>query len=242
MFQLYYKFHFCYIFLQSDKNALISAKFVDKALNLGAEKSCEVLKFATHELDLYFAGKLRNFATPLKINGTAFQRRVYEALREIPYGQIATYTDIARKIISQSAENSTFETKKNLSKNYRNLALKNEINLSKKLKNKSNLSENCMNLALKNDRNLSEKLKNKSNLSENCINLTLKSERNLPTRAVGNANAKNSLAIFIPCHRVVAKNGLGGYSISKDLRENLRLNPLDIKRFLLNLEGADFSQ
>ncbi|OCX42246.1 cysteine methyltransferase [Campylobacter ornithocola] len=46
-------------------------------------------------------------------------------------------------------------------------------------------------------------------------------------RAVGNANSKNKLAIFIPCHRVVAKNHLGGYN-----------GGLDIKIKLLQLEGS----
>ncbi len=46
-------------------------------------------------------------------------------------------------------------------------------------------------------------------------------------RAVGNANARNPLPLVIPCHRVVATNGLGGYSAG-----------LDIKRWLLRLEGV----
>lgn len=46
-------------------------------------------------------------------------------------------------------------------------------------------------------------------------------------RAVGNANSKNKLAIFIPCHRVVAKNHLGGYN-----------GGLFIKESLLKLEGV----
>lgn len=47
-----------------------------------------------------------------------------------------------------------------------------------------------------------------------------------PARAVGTACAKNPLPILVPCHRVVAKNGLGGY-----------LGGLDAKRHLLQLEG-----
>ncbi len=35
---------------------------------------------------------------PLDVRGTAFQRRVWEALREIPVGTTATYTDIAERI------------------------------------------------------------------------------------------------------------------------------------------------
>jgi len=51
-------------------------------------------------------------------------------------------------------------------------------------------------------------------------------------RAVGNACRKNPLPIIIPCHRVVAANGIGGYSgaTGGDL--------LDIKYRLLQLEGA----
>ena len=46
-------------------------------------------------------------------------------------------------------------------------------------------------------------------------------------RAVGNANAKNPFPIVVPCHRVVAKSGLGGYA-----------GGLDVKRALLLLEGV----
>ena len=40
---------------------------------------------------------------PLDVRGTAFQRRVWQALREIPAGRTATYAEIARKIGSPSA-------------------------------------------------------------------------------------------------------------------------------------------
>ena len=50
-------------------------------------------------------------------------------------------------------------------------------------------------------------------------------------RAVGSANGKNPLAIIIPCHRVVSKNGnLGGYS-----------GGLRAKQFLLDLEQGKFA-
>ena len=49
-------------------------------------------------------------------------------------------------------------------------------------------------------------------------------------RAVANANGNNSLAIFVPCHRVINSGGaLGGYS-----------GGLDIKRYLLGLERSEF--
>lgn len=46
-------------------------------------------------------------------------------------------------------------------------------------------------------------------------------------RAVGTACGKNAWPIIVPCHRVVAKNGLGGFSLG-----------LYIKEYLLSLENA----
>lgn len=46
-------------------------------------------------------------------------------------------------------------------------------------------------------------------------------------RAVGSANARNNLPLIIPCHRVVASNGLGGYG-----------GGLAMKQRLLKMEGA----
>ena len=50
-------------------------------------------------------------------------------------------------------------------------------------------------------------------------------------RAVGGACAKNPIPIIIPCHRVVAASGLGGYSAPGGRA---------LKRTLLSLEGAPF--
>ena len=45
----------------------------------------------------------RGLDLPLDVRGTAFQRRVWEALRDIPAGTTATYTDIAERIGSPRA-------------------------------------------------------------------------------------------------------------------------------------------
>ena len=55
------------------------------------------------QLAEYFAGDRRDFDLALAPAGTPFQRRVWDALREIPYGQTRSYRDIAERIGSPKA-------------------------------------------------------------------------------------------------------------------------------------------
>lgn len=50
------------------------------------------------ELHLYFAGKLQQFKTPVKLLGTEFQRTVWQQLLEIPYSQAWAYLELAKAI------------------------------------------------------------------------------------------------------------------------------------------------
>jgi methylated-DNA-[protein]-cysteine S-methyltransferase len=90
---------------------------------------------------------------PWSMNASGFEASVWEAIREIPSGQVRTYGDIARKVHS------------------------------------------------------------------------------IP-RAVGGACGRNPLPLIIPCHRVVAAGGLGGFMGGHED------DPLAIKRWLLRHEGA----
>jgi len=53
---------------------------------------------AVRQLGEYFAGKRRVFDLPLHLNGTEFQRRVWRALTEIPYGETWSYGELAKRI------------------------------------------------------------------------------------------------------------------------------------------------
>ena len=53
---------------------------------------------AVGQLKAYFRGELRAFDLPLAPGGTPFQRRIWAALREIPYGETITYGELARRI------------------------------------------------------------------------------------------------------------------------------------------------
>ncbi len=58
----------------------------------------EALAVPREQLAAYFAGELQEFDLTLALAGTAFQRRVWDALREIPFGQTASYGQVARRI------------------------------------------------------------------------------------------------------------------------------------------------
>jgi methylated-DNA-[protein]-cysteine S-methyltransferase len=56
------------------------------------------LRPAAAQLAEYFAGQRTRFDLPLAPRGTAFQRAVWDELLRIPFGETATYGDIARAI------------------------------------------------------------------------------------------------------------------------------------------------
>ena len=115
------------------------------------DKSCHGQCLRTALLDLcekqimeYFRGERRTFELPLHVEGTAFQRRVWQALVDIPYGESITYAELAKLIGSPGG-----------------------------------------------------------------------------ARATGNACGANPIAIIVPCHRVLGKNGLGGYAYGPDAKKTL---------------------
>ncbi len=56
------------------------------------------LDLLTQELTAYFMGKLTKFSVNVTTQGTSFQKDVWSALQEIPYGQTKSYGDIAKVI------------------------------------------------------------------------------------------------------------------------------------------------
>ena len=62
------------------------------------EEATDVLRRTKAELDEYFAGGRTVFDIPLLMVGTDFQKRVWRALLEIPYGKVRTYKAIAQEV------------------------------------------------------------------------------------------------------------------------------------------------
>jgi methylated-DNA-[protein]-cysteine S-methyltransferase len=68
------------------------------ALPPAAEAPDAVLRAVSGQLEEYFAGERRAFDLPVRLAGSAFQRRVWEALSGIGYGETISYGELARRI------------------------------------------------------------------------------------------------------------------------------------------------
>ncbi len=82
------------------------------ALPIGSEKSKpepgwfrdpKPFREVARQLAQYFAGNRRAFDLPLAAHGTAFQKTVWQALRDIPYGETVSYFELACRIERPSA-------------------------------------------------------------------------------------------------------------------------------------------
>lgn len=63
-----------------------------------SQPATEPFQAAIEQLGEFFRGQRRAFDLPLLIAGTDFQRRVWQQLCEIPYGQTISYGELARRI------------------------------------------------------------------------------------------------------------------------------------------------
>lgn len=62
-----------------------------------------VFSEAVEQLSQYFEGKRTEFNLSISLKGTAFQKQVWQELRNIPYGKTATYGEIAERINNPKA-------------------------------------------------------------------------------------------------------------------------------------------
>ncbi len=96
------------LLLVGDGNALVGLYLIPDrspapAIRAAGQRDPEALRPAAEQLEAYFAGELTAFDLPLAPAGTAFQRAVWDALLEIPYGETVSYGEIARQIGDPSA-------------------------------------------------------------------------------------------------------------------------------------------
>lgn len=81
---------------------VLFGKYQDGTTRVTPESDWELnerrLKEPLRQLKAYFQRKLKQFELPLAGDGTEFQKRVWAALCEVPYGETASYGEIARAI------------------------------------------------------------------------------------------------------------------------------------------------
>lgn len=81
----------------------IDARICKELCSQMEEGETAVTKNAKSELDAYFAERLKEFTTPIKLIGTDFQKAVWNALLKIPYGKTISYMELAKKLRNEGA-------------------------------------------------------------------------------------------------------------------------------------------
>ena len=89
--------------LMGEGDELISLALPYAPVPMIMEQETPVLRETKRQLAAYFAGTLYSFDLPLHLQGTPFQLRVWEQLRQIPYGQVISYGELARRVGNPNA-------------------------------------------------------------------------------------------------------------------------------------------
>lgn len=77
--------------------AITAVAWSDAPIQHAAPKNSPVAE-AVHQIEAYFQRRLQRFDLPLAPGGSSFQARVWGALCSIPFGETASYGEIARRI------------------------------------------------------------------------------------------------------------------------------------------------
>ena len=101
-FKTYYRTEIGAIEILGTAEGVISVNFAEKA-DLSINEVPECMKQCVSQLDQYFLGKRTAFDLPLLIRGTDFQKKVWDALLTIPYGNTQSYREIAVRIGHENA-------------------------------------------------------------------------------------------------------------------------------------------
>lgn len=83
--------------LKGDESGLSSITVLDEELGPSTVIP-EVLEDAVYQLQEYFEGKRESFSLTLNPIGTEFQKRVWNALVDIPYGKTVSYLDLSKTL------------------------------------------------------------------------------------------------------------------------------------------------
>lgn len=105
MNQYIYETSIGFILIKEEKDFITEIRFLRKEENfiLSSLKESTLTRKAFLQLEEYFKGERQIFDLPLSARGTPFQKRVWQELCNIPYGETRSYQDIAISIGSPKA-------------------------------------------------------------------------------------------------------------------------------------------
>jgi methylated-DNA-[protein]-cysteine S-methyltransferase len=104
--KLYYDSYHCIlgeIYIVADESGiknieLVEDKWQEFINNQNIDKNSNICYEAVKQIDEYFLGKRKNFDLQLSITGTEFRKQVWNALLNIPYGKVISYSELAEDI------------------------------------------------------------------------------------------------------------------------------------------------
>ena len=85
------------ISIGENNHHIVMIKFKED-VGSAVKKETPLIKETIKQLSQYFEGKRNQFDLPLQMNGTDFQRKVWNALLRIPYGQVWSYKRLAEEV------------------------------------------------------------------------------------------------------------------------------------------------
>ena len=101
----YYNTKIGRIGIEENGIAITKLDFINKDVQeeIIEKNETELLKEAIKQLNEYLDGKRSSFDLPLEPKGTEFQKKVWNALKEIPFGETRSYGEIAKIIGNEKA-------------------------------------------------------------------------------------------------------------------------------------------
>ena len=86
------------LLLAGDDDGLRHVSMSPFAVDAEWTRDDELFADAREQLEQYFRGERRDFDLPIQLDGNRFELSVWSALRSIPYGETASYGEIARAL------------------------------------------------------------------------------------------------------------------------------------------------
>jgi methylated-DNA-[protein]-cysteine S-methyltransferase len=95
---LFYKSPLGWLKIHSDGVCLKSIIFVENEEDVENSMPRGILKKTVEQLTEYFQGKRQSFDLEIEPEGTSFQKKVWQSLQTVGFGQTKNYNDIAKEL------------------------------------------------------------------------------------------------------------------------------------------------